>query len=231
MVFEKIVVVSILGALLSGCVAVNQTPKVFPSDSASVVEYGDYSVITLRGTGSKMHDRIFVKYHGEQIYEYKPRYVESQDIEVAPIYDDLANRASESQPKPFQDVLGNGLPDLVINESPLGYNRQEGVVKYLTVVSFDGKDVQETGPIQWTGEVVYFIDFNQDGCMEVVNTDWEQGFYKFDKAGVPMHRGVWRYDQDAGRYKENGTTLPSHPNTWPAYNNKASSTQTNPQDR
>ncbi len=167
-----------------------------------------YTIISDR---SEDNMGISVLHAAQPVYSYKAHQLKPCDSlppGVAMPYDRLANRAGKPQPKPFDDILGNGLPDLVINEYVVTGNNTETYTNMLTIISLDGTNVVETpGPL-CRGEVIYFKDFNDDGCMEVVNTDREQGFRQFDNDGVPMHKGVWKYDPEAGRYRENGTENP-----------------------
>jgi len=163
---------------------------------------------------------LVVLHFGKPIYPYTWRYFETSewaDRGMNPVYHSLANRAGKPQPKAFDDILGNGLPDLVINEYVITGNNTATYTNMLTIISLDGTNVTETPAVPCTGEVFYFKDFDDDGCMEIVNTDSEQGFRKFDQHGLPMHKGVWKYDRQAGRYRETGTEDPDPPDTWPAY--------------
>lgn len=168
---------------------------------------------------------ITLHHNNIEIYQYTtrcltPHYGMVPHVDLA--YDCLANRARNLRPKPFDDVLGNGLPDLVISESVTTGNNTVTYTNMLTIISMNGTNVTETPAVPCTGEIFYFKDFDGDGCMEIVNTDWEQGFRKFDKDGIPMHKGVWKYDPKAGRYRETGNGLPDPPDTWPAYRNAPS---------
>jgi hypothetical protein len=167
---------------------------------------------------------LVVLYAGKPMYRYRWRYFRTDSDPLPgmnPVYDSLANRAGKPQPKPYDDILGNGLPDLVINEYVIHGNNTAAYTNMLTIISLDGTHVTETPAIPCIGEVFYFKDFNEDGCMEVVNTDWEQGFRLFDKEGIPMHKGVWKYEPQLGQYRENGTEDPDPPHTWPSYSTEA----------
>ena len=180
-----------------------------------------YGAVVLWDQQGKIVPRLLIFRGGNLIYTYEQRHLKA-GLGMGPfvdlVYEDLADRSGKTQPKPFDDVLGNGLPDLVINESVTGGTA--GLYEnMLTILSLDGTNTVETPVVPCFGEVFYFKDFDNDGCLEIVNTDWEQGFRKFN-SGVPMHKGVWMYDRQAGRYRETGTENPDPPDTWPAYREK-----------
>ena len=169
---------------------------------------------------------LAVLFKGKPIYAYTPRYrgrytglgdaAGLETVRLGLLYDGLANRAGKPQPKPFDDVLGLGRPTLLINEYAADYNDRSSVINYLTVIVLDGEKVHELPAVPWTGEVLYLRDFDGDGSMEIVNTDWEQGF-RYAEDGVPLAKCVWRYDRQTGRYRATGTDYPAPPGTWPAY--------------
>ena len=180
-----------------------------------------YGVVVIWDQNNKIQPKLIVFGSGDQIYAYDAHYLKD-GLGMGPYlglaYDQLADRAGKPQPRPFADILGNGLPDLVIDEHMTGGTA--GVGRHmLTVISMGGTNVVETPAVLCNGATIYFKDFDGDGVMEIVNTDWEQGF-KFDETGMPICSLVWKFSKKAGRYQQTGKDLPAPPDTWPAYRDK-----------
>lgn len=159
--------------------------------------------------------KVVVQYHGTPIYTYTPRYQPS-DVQLGPFLDlayaGLSDRSDKPQPRPFDDIQGRGLPQLVIRESVTG-GTAGPYDNWLTILTLDGTNVVETPAVDCGGEIYYFRDFDGDGTMEIVNTDWERGF-KYDAQGIPKTDSVWRYDRAQNRYRQTGDQPPDPPDTW-----------------
>jgi hypothetical protein len=179
-----------------------------------ITEHGPYEVTH---TANADVPGLRILHDGHEIYRYTVRHLAEDPVVMGPyvdlLYGGLADRSDRPQPRPFDDILGNGLPDLVIDEYVLRGGVPESM---LTVISLDGTKVVETPAGHFRGEIMFFHDFDGDGSMEIVNTDWEQGFRTFDSNGVPIHKYVWKYDGKVGRYRETGSENPDPPDTRPA---------------
>ena len=116
---------------------------------------------------------------------------------IDPAYNDLVSRAFHEEVIPFEDITGDGIPDLVISEHVQQGNRYTAFV--IRVLSLNKNIVTEYDPIDGRGEVAYFSDFDEDGILEFVNTDLERDFI-YNEDNVPLSEYVWVLDQKQKQY-------------------------------
>lgn len=100
----------------------------------------------------------------------------------------------ESQPELFDDITGDGNPNIVVLERPESIGNQ-AQTKAIRFFSFNGGEVEEFRPyIAKLGEVIYFDDFNGDGVLELVLTDSERHFL-YSQGGMPISKYVLIFDE------------------------------------
>ena len=150
-------------------------------------------------------------YKGKVIYEVNPRHAEKilpkdglwgDTTSVELIYEHLAPRGSlQQQPKAFDDVTGDGLPDIIILERPLTLINSSVTPSAVRRLSFNGEKVEEGEPyICDIGEMIHFDDYNHDGIFELANTDTEQDFI-FTREGLPISDFVLIFDKLLNGYR------------------------------
>lgn len=144
------------------------------------------------------------------IYEVRSEYVKEisqksgfgeEETCVDLIYSGLASRGSLAmQPRPFDDVNGDGAPDIVFMER--GHVSNASVhYRALRMVSLkDGKAEEATAFFDLFGEMIHFDDFNKDGVLELVNTDAERDF-KYSPDGLPKSSMVIVFDKMERQYR------------------------------
>jgi hypothetical protein len=124
--------------------------------------------------------------------------IEDKPTRIKPLYSSLADRADFSQPKPFDDINGDGRADFVCIE----YQEISNNGSYPAAIRFfsiDGNRITETKSLFIEiGEALHFDDFNNDAVLELVNTDNERHFL-YSKKGYPISAYVWIFDT---HYKE-----------------------------
>lgn len=169
----------------------------FCSLSEKDLQVGDYKI-----TSTDQQQTWLISYKGKTIYEVKPKFLKPDEtfdsVSIDLIYDHLADRHRhiKTQPKPFDDINGDGKPEVIFIEGKVRGQFWDYVVR---VVSLDGENAKEYSPIQGTGEVLYFDDFNRDGILEFVTTDNERQWL-YDRSGMPISRYVWICDLDYKSY-------------------------------
>ena len=156
--------------------------------------------------------KLTVYHRGHAIYAYEPRHLPKRGNEspsVDSVYSWLDPGDRKAPPEAFDDVLGNGMPDLVVDEYFIG-GSGGGTVHVLTVLSLDGTNVVETPPVVCPGEAVFLEDRDGDGRMEIVNRD--DGLLPPDFLKTnPVPERVWTYDPESTRYRRTGDISPSSP--------------------
>jgi antitoxin (DNA-binding transcriptional repressor) of toxin-antitoxin stability system len=158
--------------------------------------YGDYITIFADG---KPVAKITPKYTKELA---KISIFKDDKSRVASIYTDLIDRANIAQPKPFDDITGDGKPNLICIERQRGSVNQGPYPVAIRFFTLDGKTLIEHRPIiTKVGEVIYFADFNKDGILEFVNTDQEKSFHYLSN-GLPNSPLVWYWDSSQQQYRK-----------------------------
>lgn len=168
------------------------------SGAPEYTEGKEYRIIRQEGEWNRLTLLRRDKVIGEITPEYVDKFLDASydTMWIVPIYDDLVPRQLHKNIFPFDDITGDGIPNLVIRERPFGGNNVPFVVR---VLSINQDSVTEYEAIEGGGEVFYFVDFNDDGVLEFVNTDWENGFV-YDEEGMPISEHVWRLNKKQNRY-------------------------------
>ncbi len=166
--------------------------EIILSDSAN-----EYKVIR---QGEEWH-RLVLRRGDKTIYEITPVYFldvpKSDVLWINPIYKELAPRGLYKKVLPFDDITGDSIPNLVIQEYPSPGNHYMPFA--VRVLSINQDSVTEFEPIEGGGEVYYFADFNNDGVLEFVNTDGER-YFVYNDDGIPLSDNVWILDAKQKKY-------------------------------
>jgi hypothetical protein len=149
-------------------------------------------------------NKLVLKRGNKTIYEITPVYfldVPNDDVQIKPIYDDLVDRYLYKEVLPFDDITGDGIPNLVIREYPSLSQWNNYMPPFVVrILSINQDSVTEFEPIaEGGGEIYYFADFNNDGVLEFVNTDWE-GDFVYNDDGIPLSDYVWILDAKQKKY-------------------------------
>ena len=151
--------------------------------------------------------KLTLSYKGKPVYEIVPVHyvdVEKQYMWTKPIYDELADRSLHKEIKPFDDITGDGISNLVIIEYPSPGQISSFVVR---VLSLNKGLITEYKAFEGGGEVYYFADFDKDGVLEFVNTDGERKFV-YNKDGMPLSDNVWVFDPKQKEYIRTSSLIP-----------------------
>ena len=155
---------------------------------------------------------IAVYYRGKKLAEIKPEYMglnpekmpfQFEQSVLLSIYDSLCERGSlPHQPKPFDDINGDGKPDFVCIERSQSLSNHPPWAGVIRIFSLNkNNQPTELKPIYLQyGEALHFDDFNKDGVLELVNTDNERSF-KYHNQGLPLSSEVWVYAEATGSFK------------------------------
>jgi hypothetical protein len=177
--------------LITGCTSIQKNNYTYRLSE----KYGQAVFIF---NGNKLIGSIRPEYRKEisDISEFK-----NEKTVIEPVYKNcLADRGRKPQPRPFEDVNGDGMPDFICIERQSGLTNaslRAGILRFFTVYP-DG--IEETGSvISGFGEMLHFDDFNGDGIPEIVNTDNERHFL-YSAAGYPVSSQVWIYDRKSKKY-------------------------------
>ena len=151
-------------------------------------------------------DKIEVLRDGEVIHEIVPEHEDKVGkatgvgSAVVLLYDMLINRGSwESQPELFDDITGDGNPNILVLERPKSYHKPPHLMAIRFFSIQDGEVVEFKPYVEEIGEIIYFDDFNDDGVAELVLTDHERHFL-YSKSGMPISRYVLVFDSHRRRY-------------------------------
>ena len=160
---------------------------------------GRYKISQPKGYG----EGFDIWYDGKIIHSVLPKYQKEvlvsdwmgEDTKVLLIYDHLAERGRlVAQPRAFEDILGDGVPNLVFIEQPDTITNHGPWSTAIRVFSLIEDEVVEGRPyFEWIGEAIHFDDFNKDGVFEIVNTDHER-YFLYSQRGFPISPCVLIYD-------------------------------------
>lgn len=150
----------------------------------------------------------------KKILVIKPKYknelakisiFKDDDALVVPIYSlYLCGRGSlTEQPKPFEDINGDGKPDLVCVDRQEGFQNHGSRVLAIRIFSFDKDRVIDSNPIFIkAGEILHFDDFNKDGILELVNTE-DTATPKRDAKNIPISSDILVWNKKRRKYVPN----------------------------
>jgi hypothetical protein len=111
------------------------------------------------------------------------------------------DRFLDHQPKPLEDITGDGLPNLLVLESDPGGSKPGTPDYWLTVLTMRGRSVEVHPEIHGTGEVLFFDDLNGDSRLEFIAGELDND--KFDgERRIPDNRFVWVFDPKQRRYRK-----------------------------
>jgi len=106
----------------------------------------------------------------------------------------------KDQPKPFDDVTGDGNPDILILEITDKISNASGHSTAVRLFSVINGKIEESQPyFGMIGEMLHFDDFNKDGVFELVNTDSER-YFLYSRDGFPISDYVLIYDTYYKKY-------------------------------
>ena len=154
----------------------------------------EYKVIQSKKYGKK----IDVLFKGKLIHEIFPKHQEEigEGSLVILAYNDLIRGGHflKEQPKLFDDVTGDGNPNIIVLERPARFSNASLHLMAVRIFSISDGKIEESEPIiDGIGEMLHFDDFNGDGILELVNTDGER-YFLYSRDGFPISNWVWIYD-------------------------------------
>lgn len=148
-------------------------------------------------------NKMWILQDNEIIHEITPEHQEEIGYEsrVIPLYSWLIGRGSlDKQPKPFDDVTGDGHPNYLVLERPTVLGNYGTHPMVIRTFSIEEDRVREFRPyVGSIGEIIYFDDFNKNGVPELVLTDSER-YFLYSKSGMPISRHVLIFDSHRKRY-------------------------------
>lgn len=142
-------------------------------------------------------NELLVKGDGGMSYKITTKH--SQELGgksyITPIYGMLTSRGKlTKQPEAFDDITGDGNPDVLILELPDRITNSPVRNAVLRLFSVIDDDIKESRPyLTEIGEVIYFDDFNKDGTLEIVKTDGAR-YFLYSKSGMPISNYVLIFD-------------------------------------